>query len=81
MPPPGYDAKGDAVLTFAGKASGGKRGKPERDRNAPKRNMSAYLLYQNMWCFKTFHFQSDEDGRTILLKTFIVNDFVRLRVF
>eukprot|EP00548_Thalassiothrix_antarctica_P006830 CAMPEP_0194140100 /NCGR_PEP_ID=MMETSP0152-20130528/9698_1 /TAXON_ID=1049557 /ORGANISM="Thalassiothrix antarctica, Strain L6-D1" /LENGTH=338 /DNA_ID=CAMNT_0038838219 /DNA_START=5 /DNA_END=1021 /DNA_ORIENTATION=+ len=46
VPPPGFDAKGDAVLTFAGKTTG-RRGKPERDSNAPKRNMSAYLLYQN----------------------------------
>jgi high mobility group protein B2 len=48
LPPPGYDAKGDAVLTFSGRGTaGGRRGKPERDSNAPKRNMSAYLLYQN----------------------------------
>jgi HMG (high mobility group) box len=26
---------------------GGRKGKPEKDVNAPKRNMSAYLLYQN----------------------------------
>mmetsp|Transcript_6050 Transcript_6050/g.9250 ORF Transcript_6050/g.9250 Transcript_6050/m.9250 type:complete len:341 (+) Transcript_6050:441-1463(+) len=45
-PPPGYDAKGDAVMAFAGKSTG-RRGKAERDPNAPKRNMSAYLLYQN----------------------------------
>mmetsp|Transcript_13538 Transcript_13538/g.23036 ORF Transcript_13538/g.23036 Transcript_13538/m.23036 type:complete len:337 (-) Transcript_13538:198-1208(-) len=47
VPPPGYDAKGDAVMTYTGRSSGGRRGKPERDPNAPKRNMSAYLLYQN----------------------------------
>jgi high mobility group protein B2 len=46
VPPPGYDAKGDAVMTFTS-GKGGRRGKPERDSNAPKRNMSAYLLYQN----------------------------------
>merc|ERR1740136_576568 len=46
LPPPGYDAKGDAIISYAGKASG-RRGKPGRDSNAPKRNMSAYLLYQN----------------------------------
>jgi len=47
VPPPGYDAKGDAVMTYAGRPSGTRRGKSERDPNAPKRNMSTYLLYQN----------------------------------
>jgi len=47
LPPPGFDAKGDAVLTFAGRPAGRRGGKPVRDPNAPKRNMSAYLLYQN----------------------------------
>eukprot|EP00543_Licmophora_paradoxa_P003997 CAMPEP_0202447924 /NCGR_PEP_ID=MMETSP1360-20130828/6702_1 /ASSEMBLY_ACC=CAM_ASM_000848 /TAXON_ID=515479 /ORGANISM="Licmophora paradoxa, Strain CCMP2313" /LENGTH=315 /DNA_ID=CAMNT_0049065235 /DNA_START=106 /DNA_END=1053 /DNA_ORIENTATION=+ len=47
VPPPGYDAKGDAVMTFTGRSGSGRRGKPERDPHAPKRNMSAYLLYQN----------------------------------
>eukprot|EP00549_Striatella_unipunctata_P001617 CAMPEP_0118686686 /NCGR_PEP_ID=MMETSP0800-20121206/7956_1 /TAXON_ID=210618 ORGANISM="Striatella unipunctata, Strain CCMP2910" /NCGR_SAMPLE_ID=MMETSP0800 /ASSEMBLY_ACC=CAM_ASM_000638 /LENGTH=311 /DNA_ID=CAMNT_0006583769 /DNA_START=446 /DNA_END=1381 /DNA_ORIENTATION=+ len=46
VPPPGYDAKGDAIVTPAG-GKGGRKGKVERDVNAPKRNMSAYLLYQN----------------------------------
>lgn len=46
VPPPGYDAKGDAVMTFQ-KAAGRRSGKAERDPNAPKRCMSAYLLYQN----------------------------------
>lgn len=46
VPPPGYDPKGDAIVSpITHKA--GRRGKPERDANAPKRNMSAYLLYQN----------------------------------
>jgi len=44
VPPPGYDAKGDSI-DIEGK-NRGKR-KPERDINAPKRNISAYLLYQN----------------------------------
>lgn len=45
-PPPGYDAKGDAIMTqVVTKAS--RKGKPEKDINAPKRNLSAYLLYQN----------------------------------
>jgi len=45
VPPPGYDAKGDAIIAPAG--AKGRKGKPEKDPNAPKRNMSAYLLYQN----------------------------------
>merc|ERR1740124_221016 len=46
VPPPGYDAKGDAILSPHMK-SPGKRSKVERDPNAPKRNMSAYLIFQN----------------------------------
>lgn len=46
VPPPGYDAKGDAIVTHV-PTKGGKHGKPEKDINAPKKNMSAYLLYQN----------------------------------
>ena len=46
VPPPGYDSKGDAVVSPV-VTKGGKKGKPEKDANAPKRNMSAYLLYQN----------------------------------
>lgn len=46
VPPPGYDAKGDAIVSPEG-SKGGRKGKPEKDANAPKRNMSAYLLYQN----------------------------------
>lgn len=45
VPPAGYDAKGDAIITQQTTKS--RKGKPERDPNAPKRNMSAYLLYQN----------------------------------
>ena len=45
VPPPGYDPKGDAISPVNTKV--GRKGKPERDANAPKRNMSAYLLYQN----------------------------------
>jgi len=48
IPPPGFDAKGDAIApALMPKLIGGRKGKPERDANAPKRNMSAYLLYQN----------------------------------
>lgn len=46
LPPPGYDGKGDALLSPQMKALG-KRPKVERDSNAPKRNMSAYLIFQN----------------------------------
>lgn len=43
VPPPGFDARGDAIVPV--RKGGGKRN--NRDQNAPKRNMSAYLLYQN----------------------------------
>ena len=46
IPPQGYDAKGDAIIAPI-ITKGGRKGKPEKDSNAPKRNMSAYLLYQN----------------------------------
>mmetsp|Transcript_10955 Transcript_10955/g.14293 ORF Transcript_10955/g.14293 Transcript_10955/m.14293 type:complete len:307 (-) Transcript_10955:237-1157(-) len=46
-PPPGYNAKGDA-LDMSGKVAGRKRAqKAQKDKNAPKRNLSAYLLFQN----------------------------------
>jgi hypothetical protein len=46
VPPPGYDPKGDAIVSPV-QTKSGRKGKPEKDINAPKRNMSAYLLYQN----------------------------------
>eukprot|EP00978_Attheya_sp_CCMP212_P009707 scaffold23104_cov56-Attheya_sp.AAC.4 len=46
VPPPGYDARGDAVPTFSTTKTG-RRSKPERDPHAPKRSVSAYLSYQN----------------------------------
>ncbi|CAJ1953376.1 unnamed protein product [Cylindrotheca closterium] len=46
IPPPGYDEKGDAIVSSM-YTRPGRKGKPERDPNAPKRNLSAYLLYQN----------------------------------
>ena len=46
VPPPGYDSKGDVIAAPIDSKTGRKR-KPERDVNAPKRAMSAYLLYQN----------------------------------
>lgn len=45
VPPPGFDAKGDGVMAVIPGRK--KNGKQERDARAPKRNMSAYLLYQN----------------------------------
>lgn len=45
VPPPGFDSKGDAIISPLTTKSG-RKGKPEKDVNAPKRNMSAYLLYQ-----------------------------------
>jgi high mobility group protein B2 len=46
VPPPGFDPKGDAIVTPM-YTKPGRKGKPEKDANAPKRNLSAYLLYQN----------------------------------
>lgn len=43
IPPPGYDSKGDCILQITKT----RKGKPDKDVNAPKRNLSAYLLYQN----------------------------------
>jgi HMG (high mobility group) box len=45
IPPHGYDAKGDAIIAPI-ITKGGKK-KPEKDILAPKKNQSAYLLYQN----------------------------------
>lgn len=53
VPPPGYDVKGDAIMDHTMAPGPGRPGrkssgaKTQRDPNAPKRNMSAYLLYQN----------------------------------
>ena len=51
-PSPGYDEKGDAIdlnpmVGGSGSSNRSRSGKAQRDVNAPKRNMSAYLLYQN----------------------------------
>lgn len=67
VPPPGYDVKGDAIATHAqhttpkraGRASN--TSKTARDPNAPKRNMSAYLLYQN--CMRE-QFKAQNPGMT-----------------
>ena len=64
VPPPGYDAKGDAIVTnpaYGVKTTGRRSGKVEKDSNAPKRNMSAYLLYQNAM---RDQFKSDNPGMT-----------------
>merc|ERR1712232_1046638 len=48
VPPPGYDAKGDAMSgPFSAKSVKRPSSANVKDVNAPKRNMSAYLLYQN----------------------------------
>jgi high mobility group protein B2 len=46
VPPPGFDSKGDPIVSPVN-AKSERRGKPKKDANAPKRNLSAYLLYQN----------------------------------
>lgn len=67
VPPPGYDVKGDAIATHAThtvpkrRGGGGSSSKTTRDPNAPKRNMSAYLLYQN--CMRE-SFKSRNPGMT-----------------
>jgi hypothetical protein len=56
VPPPGYDSKGDLIVPVNYNMKNQmpipsninmKGSKVEKDSNAPKRNMSAYLLYQN----------------------------------
>mmetsp|Transcript_43562 Transcript_43562/g.92618 ORF Transcript_43562/g.92618 Transcript_43562/m.92618 type:complete len:384 (-) Transcript_43562:268-1419(-) len=67
VPPPGYDVKGDAIATHATHTAPKRRGggasanKTSRDPNAPKRNMSAYLLYQN--CMRE-QFKAQNPGMT-----------------
>ncbi|KAL7547304.1 hypothetical protein ACHAWF_010624 [Thalassiosira exigua] len=46
-PPTGYDAKGDAIAGMAPVRASKSGKKNSRDPNAPKKNMSAYLMYQN----------------------------------
>jgi len=47
VPPPGYDIKGDMIAGTRAVLRASKGGKHSRDPNAPKKNMSAYLMYQN----------------------------------
>ena len=46
VPPAGFDPKGDA-LSSPIPLKTVRKGKSDRDASAPKRNLSAYLLYQN----------------------------------
>lgn len=59
LPPPGYDAKGDAVISTV--LTKVRKGKNDKDSLAPKRNMSAYLLYQNAM---RNQFKSENPGMT-----------------
>jgi hypothetical protein len=61
VPPVGYDARGDAIAYPKHAMVGNKRGKYRKDPNAPKRNLSAYLLYQNAM---RDQFKSDNPGMT-----------------
>jgi hypothetical protein len=68
VPPPGYDLKGDANSSHSSHPAPKRRGgsssnanKTTRDPNAPKRNMSAYLLYQN--CMRE-QFKAHNPGMT-----------------
>ena len=47
VPPPGYDVKGDGIAGHHVPMKPMKGGKGTKDPNAPKKNMSAYLMYQN----------------------------------
>jgi len=55
VPAPGFDARGEAIVGHFKTKSG----KAMRDPNAPKRNLSAYLLYQNAM---RDQFKSDNPG-------------------
>lgn len=57
IPPPGYDSSGQFILTM----QINKNKKKERDPTAPKRNLSAYLLYQNAM---RDQFKRDNPGMT-----------------
>jgi len=62
VPPPGYDARGDPIINQMAISIpvSGKKVKC-RDPNAPKRNLSAYLLYQN---FMRNTFKNENPGMT-----------------
>eukprot|EP00587_Corethron_hystrix_P005925 CAMPEP_0113306564 /NCGR_PEP_ID=MMETSP0010_2-20120614/5763_1 /TAXON_ID=216773 ORGANISM="Corethron hystrix, Strain 308" /NCGR_SAMPLE_ID=MMETSP0010_2 /ASSEMBLY_ACC=CAM_ASM_000155 /LENGTH=438 /DNA_ID=CAMNT_0000161253 /DNA_START=1122 /DNA_END=2438 /DNA_ORIENTATION=- /assembly_acc=CAM_ASM_000155 len=62
VPPPGYDAKGDAIFpAIANESKKGKRTKYDRDVNAPKRNVPTFILYQNAMRDR---FKSENPGMT-----------------
>ncbi len=48
-PPPGYDQRGDQIIIISRNG----KGKAGRDSRAPKRNVSAYLMFQNAMRDKT----------------------------
>ena len=51
VPPPGYDSKGDAIVNLVA-TKGGRKGKPEKDINAPKRNVcSTRVIIVLSFCF------------------------------
>jgi len=58
VPAPGFDSQGDAIIA---PLRGGYRSRTSRDSNAPKRNLSAYLLYQNAM---RDQFKRDNPGMT-----------------
>lgn len=61
VPTPGFDARGEAIDYPKHTMPGVKRGKYTKDPNAPKRNLSAYLLYQNAM---RDQFKADNPGMT-----------------
>mmetsp|Transcript_26301 Transcript_26301/g.37692 ORF Transcript_26301/g.37692 Transcript_26301/m.37692 type:complete len:373 (+) Transcript_26301:320-1438(+) len=77
QPPPGYDSKGDAIASTTNHypmpppgikytpsaipSPAVKRTKSNKDQGAPKRNISAYLLYQNAM---RDHFKAENPGMT-----------------
>jgi hypothetical protein len=63
IPPLGYDAKGDMIRETNSQPVPGaiRKGKYTRDPNAPKKNFSAYLLYQNAL---RDSFKADNPGMT-----------------
>lgn len=60
VPTPGFDSRGEAVISPSEKKTMYK-GKGSRDPHAPKRNLSAYLLYQNAM---RNQFKADNPGMT-----------------
>merc|ERR1740124_1664079 len=80
VPPPGYDTKGDSLITNseygAVKPPGRRYGKVEKDINAPKRNISAYLLYQNAM---RNSFKQENPGMTLTLlnEIYLLTSFIK----